>query len=79
MKTLPIIIVLIIVCSFLTGSAQAIYEPQILILSPGDFTFDPSLKKEVDLKTEELKKMMTQAKDALSNQKDLLLFLYRHS
>jgi hypothetical protein len=60
MKSLSLVITLFMAGSYLTSRAQNSYEPQILILSPGNFTFDPSLKKEVDLKNEDLKKVSSQ-------------------
>ncbi len=36
------------------------YDPQLLILSPGNITFDPILKNEIDAKNAELKKLAGQ-------------------
>src|SRR5665213_624349 len=68
MKHLFFIVISVLACSCLACSAQTTYGPQILILSPNDFTFDPALQKEVDLKTDELKKMAAQASQTLSKQ-----------
>lgn len=56
--------------SYLQTTAQVLFEPKILILSPGDFAFDQGLKKEVEQKTVELKKMALQALGKSADQKD---------
>ena len=70
MKRVPAIIILVVICGFLTCSAQAVYEPQILILSPNDFTFDPGLRKELDLQNEDLKKKASQMGQKIAGSQD---------
>jgi len=70
MKRLPLITLLILLYNCVTCAAQTKFEPQILILAPGDFTFDPSLKKEVDLKNDNLKKSILHAQQTLAKQND---------
>ncbi|HEY2583283.1 MAG TPA: hypothetical protein VGI43_15840 [Mucilaginibacter sp.] len=69
MKKLPLII-LFLVFRYLVCDGQTTFEPQMLILSPGNFTFDPSLQKEVDAKNQELKKMSEQTRQAISGEKE---------
>ena len=58
-------IIIIIIAGCLTCSAQDTFEPQMLILSPGNFTFDPALQKEVDKNNADLKKMAAQILNSL--------------
>jgi len=49
--------------------AQTVYEPQLLVLAPGDHSFDPSLQKEIDARNAELNKMALQSQKAMAEQK----------
>jgi hypothetical protein len=57
------------ICACLPCVAQTVYEPKLLILAPGDQSFDPVLQKEIDTKNAELNNMALQAQEALKNQK----------
>jgi len=70
MKYLSLAFYLIMALTCLQSRAQTAYDPKILILAPGNFTFDPGLKKEVELKNAELKMQATQAQQNSSTQKD---------
>jgi hypothetical protein len=55
-------LILLLICGLrLSGVAQSRFEPQILILSPKNVSYDPSLKVEVDKTNDSLKKMAAMA------------------
>ncbi len=68
MKKLTLLLSLVI-GACLPCIAQTVYEPQLLILAPGDQNFDPALQKEIDAKNAELNKIALQAQEAMKNPK----------
>lgn len=62
-------ILLLSIHTCLPSVAQTAYEPQLLILAPGDHNFDPSLQTEIDAKNAELTNMALQAEASLADPK----------